>query len=126
MAETAATSKPSKMEKYQYVMSQSEGHIIPTCFLLENQSTVKMFSNRRLLKNISKTDRDLAVLSTRGKITTNVKKNIPGYGTVWFSPGGIKNILYLSKVTEKYCVSYERTGANTFLVYLSRGEVILF
>ena len=65
-AETAVTNKNLKIEKYQHVLSQSGGHVIPTWVLLDNQFTVYVFSNRRLLKNIRKSDRGLAIFSTGG------------------------------------------------------------
>ena len=45
---------------------------------------------------------------------------------MWFHPGGIANILSLSKVAEKYRVSYDSTGENKFIVYLPKGEVRSF
>ena len=51
--------------------------------------------NRHLLKNIRKSDRALAIFSTGGRTTTNLQGDLPGYGTVWFHPGGITNILLL-------------------------------
>ena len=85
----------------QNVLSQSGGHINPTWVLLENQLTVEVFSNRRLLKNIRKSDRAMAIFSTGGWTNTDPQGDLPGYVTVWFHPGGITNILYLSKVAEK-------------------------
>ena len=49
------TNKNPKME-YQHTLIQSGGRIIPTWVLLDNQSTVDVFSNRRLLKNIRSSD----------------------------------------------------------------------
>ena len=48
----------------QHTLRQSGGHIKPTWFLIENQYTVDLCSNRRPLKNIRKSDRSLAILST--------------------------------------------------------------
>ena len=61
-AETA-TNKTLNLE-YQHALSQSGGHIRPTWVLLDNQSTVNMFSNRRLLKNIRRSNIDLDIFST--------------------------------------------------------------
>ena len=80
------------------------------------------FSNRRLPNNIRESDRALAILSTKGWTTTDLQGDLPGTGTVWFHPGGMANILSLSKVAEKYRVSYDSTGKNKFLVYLPKGK----
>ena len=45
----------------QQALSQSGGPIKPTCFLLDNQSTVDVLSNIRLLKNNRKSDRSLVI-----------------------------------------------------------------
>ena len=82
--------------------------------------------NRRLLKNIRKSDKELAIFSTGVKMTTNLKGDLPGYGMVWFHPGDIVNIISLSKLTEKYRVVYDSTGGKTFLVCLPRVKVIHF
>ena len=117
-----AVDKNPRLE-YQHTFSQSGGHIIPTWVLLENQSSVDVFPYRRLLKNIRKFDRALGIFWAGGRTTTSLQGDLPGYGKVWFHPGGIANILYLSKVSEKYWVSYDSTGENNFLVYLPRKEV---
>ena len=110
----------------QHALSQSGGHIKPTWVLLDNQSTVYVFSNRLLLKNIRKSDRSLEILSTGGRTTTDLQGYLLGYGTVWFRPGGISNILSLSKVQDKYRVSYNSTVENKFLVHLPGGKIIPF
>ena len=77
----------------QHALSQSGGHINTTWVLLDNQSTVDIFSNRRLLKNIRKFDRGLELFSTGEQTTTYLQWDLLGYGTVWFHLGGITNIL---------------------------------
>ena len=94
----------------QVMLGQSGGHIKPTWFLIDKQSNVGVFSNRRLLKNIRKLDRSLAIFSTGGWTTTNLQGDLPGYGKVWFHPGGIANILSHSNVADKYRVSCDSTG----------------
>ena len=78
------------------------------------------------MKNIRKSNRSLAIFSTGGRTTTDLQGYLPGYGTVWFHPGGISNILDLSKVAEKYWVSYNSTVKNKFLVYLPKGKIRSF
>ena len=59
-------------------------------------------------------------------MTTYLQGDLPGYGKVWFHPGGIANILSLSKVAEKYRVSYDSTRGKKFLVLLPRGKIRYF
>ena len=121
MVETVETKKHFKMEKYKHVLSQSGGHISPTWVLLDNHSTVKVFPNRYLLKNMRKSDRDLEIFSTGVKTTTKLKGYHPGDGTVFSQPGSNAKIIYLSKMAEKYTVAYDITLENKFLVYLPMG-----
>ena len=63
------------------------------------------------------------MFSMGGQTTKNLKGYLPGCVMVWFHPLGIKNVISISKLTDKYRVAYENTGENKFLVYLTRGEV---
>ena len=112
--------------EHRHVLSQSGGHINPNFVLLDNQSTVDVLSNRHLLKNIRKSNRALALFSVGGWTTTDLHGDLLGHLTVWFHPWDITNILSLSKVAEKYRVSYVSTGENKFLVYLTNGKIRYF
>ena len=85
-----------------------------------------MFSNIRLLKNIRKSDRSLYIFSMGVRTTNNLQGDLPGYGTVLFHPGGITSTLYLSKVADKYWVSYFSTAEKKFLVHLPGGKIRSF
>ena len=67
---------------------------------------------KNILRNIRRTNCDLAIFSTWGKTTTNLVGDLNWYGTVWFHPGGITNILSLSKVAEKFQVCYNSTNGK--------------
>jgi hypothetical protein len=70
---------------------------IPECWvLLDNQSTVDVFSNPMLLQNIRKVDRSMHIQCTAGTTSTNMMGDLDGYGPVWYYPEGIANILSLS------------------------------
>jgi hypothetical protein len=60
-----------------------------------------------------------------GVLTTNLIADLPGFGEVWYAPEGIANILSLSKVKEKYRLTYDSNGSNginTFVVHKEKGE----
>ena len=59
--------------------------------------------------------------TTVGVAQTNLIGDVPGYGTVWFHPGGIANILSLSKVTEQYTNAYDSSQGNIFIVHKPNG-----
>ena len=48
------------------------------------------------------------------------------YGTVWFHPNGIANILSLTKMKAKHRVTYDSTDGNEFRVHKTGGTVRIF
>ena len=63
---------------------------------------------------------------TAGVAKTNLVGDLPGYGTVWYHPNGIANILSLSKVKEKYRVTYDSDNNNQFIVHRPDGTQRIF
>jgi hypothetical protein len=57
---------------------------------------------------------------------TNMVGDLDGYGTVWYNPKGIANILSLSQVEKKYRVTYDSAIAKTFVVHKDDGSECRF
>ena len=108
------------------VEAQHGGHLPPEWILLDNQSTVDVFTNRRLLKNIRQARTNMLIHCTAGVAKTNLIGDLPGYGTVWYHPNGIANILSLSKVKEKYRVTFDSDQNNQFIVHRNDGTQRVF
>jgi hypothetical protein len=106
---------------------EQHGRIPKTWILLHNQSTVDVFHNEALLKRIRVSDKGhLDIHCNAGVTSTNLVGDLPGYGTVWYHPKGIANILSLNKVKAKYCVTYDSTNGNAFTVHKKDGTVRIF
>ena len=56
----------------------------------------------------------------------NLVGDLPGFGTVWYHPKGIANILSLSKVKKRYRVVYDSANGNSFDVYLPANRIRSF
>jgi hypothetical protein len=88
---------------------------------LDNQSTVDIFCNTSLLQNIWKSDNTMKIQCNAGSRTTNLIEDLSNYGTMWYDPGGIANILSMKRVKEKCHVHYDSKGDGIFYVIKPAG-----
>ena len=91
-----------------------------------NKSTVNVFQNRKFLTNISDSGKTMKIHCNAGTATTRLVGNLPGYGEVWFHPEGIANILLLSKLKQKYRVTFDSKNGNKFVVHKGDGSTRIF
>jgi hypothetical protein len=90
--------------------------------LLDNQSTVDVFCNGGLLQNIRKVNKTMNIKCNAGVTRTSWVGDLPGYGKVWYNKAGIANILSLSKVEDKYHITYDSAKEKQFIVHKDDGE----
>ena len=87
-------------------MNNDAGRLNPSCILLDNQSTVQMFSNRALLANIQDLDEPIDVYSS-GVVTHFSKAGtLKNIGVVFLHVNGLESILYYAKVRDKHKITY--------------------
>ena len=109
-------------------MHNATGSAVPlTWLLLDSQSTVYLIANENMLVNIRKVRGEDAI-----RVHCNIRVNIldrfgdlPGYGTVWYEPTGISNILSMSRATKKFWVVFDSEGGIFFRMVLPDREVRL-
>ena len=98
---------------------QEEQILSKSWVLLDNQSTVDVFCNRSLLTNVHETNKIMNIRCSAGVTHTNMVGELHGYGTVWYNPKGIANILSLSQVEKKHRVTYGSAASKAFVVHKS-------
>jgi hypothetical protein len=119
---SAKNGEATSSASVQHVLNQNRGKKVNRAWvLLDNQSTVDVFYNSRLLRNIRKSDRHMDIHCNAGVMSTSLVGDLPGYGEVWFHKNGIANILSLARVNEKYRVTYNSEGGNSFQVWKPDG-----
>ena len=95
-----------------------------TWVLLDNCSTVNVFSNPNLLSNIRPTRKKMRIHCQAGTTETNLVGDFEGYPEpVWYTPDGIANVLSLSKVKAHYRVRYDSDADDgCFVVHQPGGR----
>ena len=71
--------------------------------LLDTCSSINLFCNQSFMcKNVHQVATTLSPATNAGMMTTNLKAELPGYGTVWFDPQAIINVLSFRNIAQKY------------------------
>jgi Reverse transcriptase (RNA-dependent DNA polymerase) len=93
--------------------------------LLDTQANVDVFVNPRLLTNIREAEHMLTISTTAGMTMTSLVGDFKGYGTVWYHPEGIANILSWSRVRRRFKLGYD-SAKDEFYIYKLDGTVRTF
>ncbi len=97
-------------------------HEMMNWILLDNQSSVTIFSNSDMEKNTS--GREAMKLSTNGGVLeTNRKAGLPEWGEVWFNPKAITNIFSRAEMADRYRMTYDSENQDAFIVHLPKQQV---
>jgi hypothetical protein len=118
---TSSTSNSlNKAEELQATVLNQSGKSINLdlreIILLDNQSTMLLFCNSKLITNKRKSDKLLKLQSNNGNMVINHIANIGKGQSVWFLKKAITNILSLKHVKQTYPVPYECED-DTFTIH---------
>jgi hypothetical protein len=99
-----AASEHDYQSEFSFAQAAATGpNIIPnTRILLDSQSTVSVFKNRKLLSNIRPSPRTLHVHTNGGTQTSTEMGTVKNFGDVWFNTNSLANILSMADV-RKVC-----------------------
>ena len=124
MTNSAGKQKLTKVQRE--VMRQ--GSISKYWILLDSESTIDIVSDKRLLVNVRKVEKgkEMRCVTNGGYHDSDMIGDLPGYGTVWYNPTSIANILSLARVSENRRVTMDSSVENCFNVYMSDGTVQKF
>ena len=56
-------------------------------------SSINVFCNQSFVHNIHQVNITLSLVTNEGMMMTNLKAELPSYGTVWFNPQAMTNVL---------------------------------
>ena len=110
------------------IFHQTDSDSIPnTWVLLDSQSTVNIFKNPAFLTNIRESPSGhLRVLTNGGLCTSHLVGDLPNFGTVWFNPQSLANILSLRAVRQICCVTMDTDQEAAILVHRKDGSIMRF
>ena len=69
--------------------------------ILDSGSTISLFRDKKLLKDIRFAKNSLLMLTNAGKKQITKQGDIPGFGRVWFDPSAVANLFSLSDVIRR-------------------------
>ena len=100
-----AASSATTLLHHGLVFAHDDTGIDPSWILLDSQSTISVFNNPDMIKNIRPSQRPLRAVTNGGFQDSTLVGDFPNLGEVWFNPASIANILSLSLMYAKYAAS---------------------
>jgi hypothetical protein len=91
--------------------------------LLDSESSVNLFCNPELVKNIKEGKEVIALSTNAGNLKTNKTAILPGYGKVWYSDKPMTNVFSLANMEKKYQVTFDSKRESAFTVHTDIGDL---
>ena len=70
--------------------------------LLNTCSSIDLFWNQSFVCNVHHVNTMLSLVMNAGVLMTNPKAEFPSYGTVWFCPQAMTNVLSFGNIAKGY------------------------
>ena len=84
-----------------------------------------VISNKKLLKNIRRhpDGRTMVIHCNSGTTKCNQVGTLDGFGTVWYNPSGIANIISLSEASSKHRITMDSSVDNAIYIHKENGTM---
>jgi hypothetical protein len=109
-----------------YNFHQGSNIIPDSWILLDSQSTVSVFKNRRLLTDIRDAKEPLQVYTNGGIQTNSQVGRVRNFGDVWYNPESLANILSMSAVSKVCRITMDTSVVNALHVHRTDGTIMTF
>jgi len=112
---------------FTFTLLDGRYDLIPSSWvLLDSQSTVSVFRNKRLLSQIRESMQHMKVFTNGGTQTSSMVGEVRNFGTVWYNPQSLANILSLAEVRKKFCVTMDTDIEPALCVHRADGTIMKF
>ena len=74
--------------------------------LLNTCSLINLFCNQSFVCNVHQVNTTLSLAMNAGTMMTKIQAELPVYGTVWFDPQAMTNVLSFSNIAIQYPIQY--------------------
>ena len=109
------------------MMAQAEfATIDPSWILLDSQSTISVFNNKDMLRNIRRSPHVLRAITNGGYQDSNMIGDFPNLCEVWYNAASIANILSLAEVRKVCTVTMDSSRSHSMDVHRKDGTIMSF
>ena len=112
---------------FSFMQSVKTFDTIPKSWvLLDSQSTASVFNNPRYLTNIRRSAHALKIITNGGLQHSYFVGEVRNFGTVWYNPQSIANILSLAAVRKVCRITMDTAVEAALCVHRTDGTVMKF
>jgi Reverse transcriptase (RNA-dependent DNA polymerase)/Zinc knuckle len=125
--ESAPVFNNTLVPHFTFYQDNIPGAMIPDHWvLLDSQSTVSVFKNKSFLSNIRPSDTKMTVYTNGGTQVSSLIGDVNNFGTVWYNPDSLANILSLAEVRKVCRVTMDTDDEPAMFVHRNNGMVMKF